>query len=90
MRWWPHERTRPHLPVEAGRHAARQVGPRPPAPVELGRLEHGEIAGALGGAVHHAQQPAVALGRIGPARHEDRLAEAIVGIGASTSCSWRP
>src|SRR5581483_9933522 len=39
----------------------------------LSLVDH-EVAAVLGAAVHHRHEPAIALGRIGRARHEHRLA----------------
>src|SRR5438445_10106818 len=49
--------------------------------VAVGRLEHREVAAALGVAIEDAQPPAVAFRRVGLARHEDGLAETITLIG---------
>src|SRR5438270_9184017 len=84
LRWWTMiilQRTRSPVAVEAGRHAAREMGAGDRALGEVGRLEHREVAGLLLAAIEHAQQPAVALGRAVRARHEDRLAESVVGAG---------
>src|SRR5690349_13287637 len=75
------QRPGPPVAVEAGGHAARQVGPRDRALGEIGCLEDREVAGLVLGAVEHAQEPAVAFGGAVVARHEDRLAEAVVGPG---------
>src|SRR5438270_3845461 len=84
LRWWTMiilQRTRSPVAVEAGRHAAREMGERDWSLGEVGCLEHREVAGLLLAAIEHAQQPAVALGRAVVARHEDRLAEAVVRAG---------
>src|SRR5260370_34125989 len=74
---------RPGRPVavEAGGDAAREVRQRHWALGEVGRLEHAEVAALLLTAEDDAEQPAVAFGGILRARHEDRLAEAVVFAG---------
>src|SRR5512139_3261661 len=71
------KRTGPPVAVEARRHLAAEMGERHRSFGDGGRLEHREVAAALVAAPHHAEYPAIALGGIVAARHEDRLAEAV-------------
>src|SRR6266478_2232305 len=75
------QRPGPPVAVEAGGDAAREVRQRHWALGEVGRLEHAEVAALLLTAEDDAEQPAVAFDGILRARHEDRLAEAVVFAG---------
>src|SRR5271168_1673001 len=72
------QRTRPPVAVEAGGDAAREMGPGDRSLGEVGCLEHREIASLFLAAIEHTQEPTVAFGCSVRARHEDRLAEAVV------------